>query len=33
MSASAVVMGGGSDGSPLPEAPKPFGVLRVGPTI
>jgi hypothetical protein len=27
------VKGGGGGGSPLPEAPKPLGVLRVGPTI
>jgi hypothetical protein len=32
-SASVSVMGGGGGGSPLPEAPKPLGVLRVGPTI
>jgi hypothetical protein len=33
MSASAGVMGGGGGGSPLPDAPKQLGVLRVGPNI
>jgi hypothetical protein len=32
-SASVSVRGGGGGGWPLPEAPKPLGVLRVGPTI
>jgi hypothetical protein len=32
-SASIGVMGGGDGVSPLTEAPKPLGVLRVGPTI
>jgi hypothetical protein len=33
MNASTSVMGGGGDRSPLPEAPEPLGVLRVGSTI
>jgi hypothetical protein len=32
-SVSVSVRGGGGGGSPLPEAPKPLGVLCVGPTI
>jgi hypothetical protein len=33
MNVSDDVMGGGGGSSPLPDAPKPLGELRVGPTI
>jgi hypothetical protein len=33
MNVSDGVMGGGGGSSPLPDAPKPLGELRVGPTI
>jgi hypothetical protein len=33
MKASDGFMGGGGGRSPLLDAPKPFGELRVGPTI
>jgi hypothetical protein len=33
MKASDGIMGGGGGRSPLPDAPKPLGELRIGPII